>query len=60
MPVMLGEYHPFAACLMFKGCHNSETVRANLKAVADQGFEMGLRHGLEEAKLLPGPKESGS
>jgi len=24
------EYHPYAACLMFKGCHNSETVRANL------------------------------
>ena len=27
------EYHPYAACLMFKACHNSETVRANLEAV---------------------------
>lgn len=27
------EYHPYAACLMFKACHNSETVRANLDAV---------------------------
>lgn len=25
-----GEYHPYAACLMFKACHNSKTVRANL------------------------------
>lgn len=30
MPCRAGEYHPFAACLMFKACHNSETVRANL------------------------------
>lgn len=29
-----GEYHPFAACLMFKGCHNSKTVRANLPDIA--------------------------
>jgi hypothetical protein len=27
------EYHPFAACLMYKACHNSATVRANLEAV---------------------------
>lgn len=30
MPCRAGEYHPFAACLMFKACHNSETVRANI------------------------------
>lgn len=57
MPVALGEYHPFAACLMFKGCHNSETVRANLKAVTETWFEMGRRQGLEEAKLLSGQKD---
>ena len=28
-----GEYHPYAACLMFKACHNGNTVRANLEAV---------------------------
>lgn len=28
-----GEYHPYAACLMFKACQNSATVRANLEAV---------------------------
>lgn len=33
MPVAAGEYHPFAACLMFKACGNSDTVRANLAAV---------------------------
>lgn len=33
MPCTSGEYHPYAACLMFKACHNSETVRANLDAV---------------------------
>lgn len=35
MPVRAGEYHPYAACLMFKACHNSETVRANLAFVME-------------------------
>jgi len=30
MSVETGEYHPYAACLMFKGCHNSKTVNMNL------------------------------
>lgn len=29
------EYHPYAACLMFKACGNSKTVRDNLEAVMD-------------------------
>lgn len=33
MAVSPGEYHPFAACLMFKGCHDGDQVRANLAAV---------------------------
>jgi hypothetical protein len=33
MPCYAGEYHPFAACLMFKACLNSETVRANLASI---------------------------
>lgn len=36
MPVS-GEYHPYAACLMFRASHDSEVVRANLKAVLDDG-----------------------
>jgi len=26
----LNEYHPYAACLMFKACHDREVVRHNL------------------------------
>lgn len=36
MPCNPAEYHPYAACLMFKACHNSDTVRANLEAVRAQ------------------------
>lgn len=32
-----GEYHPYAACLMFTACRNSDTVRGNLQAVLDHG-----------------------
>lgn len=34
MPVASGEYHPYAACLMFRGCLDSKVVRANLSSVA--------------------------
>lgn len=34
MPCEPNEYHPFAACLMFKGCHDSRVVRANLPQLA--------------------------
>ena len=33
MPVESGEYHPYAACLMFRGCLDSQVVRANLSSV---------------------------
>lgn len=36
MPVK-DEYHPYAACLMFKACKDSETVKANLDAVLREG-----------------------
>jgi len=32
-----GEYHPYAACLMFKACGDRETVLANLNAVLEAG-----------------------
>lgn len=31
------EYHPFAACLMFKACNNGNQVRSNLAAVVGYG-----------------------
>jgi len=37
MSVEACEYHPFAACLMFKQCQNSKTVRDSLKSVAACG-----------------------
>ena len=30
------EFHPYAACLMFRGCHDGDKVRANLAALAQQ------------------------
>ena len=43
------EYHPYAACLMFKQCHNSETVRTNLEAVRSDTYHQGRVAGLKEA-----------
>ena len=37
MPCREDEYHPYAACLMFKACNNSDTVRGNLQDVLDAG-----------------------
>ena len=54
MLVKQGEYHPYTACLMFKGCNNSNTVRVNLKTITTQWLEMGkqeqnqkLQHTIE-------------
>ena len=44
------EYHPFAACLMFKQCRDSATVRANLLAVRDDSYQQGRVAGLREAE----------
>lgn len=35
MQVRAGEYHPYAACLMFKGCGKAHTVRENLAYVRE-------------------------
>lgn len=48
MPCTAGEYHPYAACLMFKACHNSATVRENLRFVLECGRE-------GEARAYPAP-----
>lgn len=41
MPCTRAEYHPYAACLMFKACQNSDTVRANLQALRAQAAPQG-------------------
>lgn len=33
MLVASSEYHPYAACLMFKACQDASTVRKNLEAI---------------------------
>jgi len=40
-----GEYHPYAACLMFKACFSTETVRRNLQAVVEHGKDLQRREG---------------
>jgi len=39
MPVIQGQYHPYAACLMFKACRNSEVVKQNLRGVRNHAIE---------------------
>lgn len=34
-----GEYHPYAACLMFKACHDGAAVLANLRAVRNDALD---------------------
>jgi len=45
-----GEYHPHAACLMYRACHDSAAVRASLAAVA----EHALRESCAGAAEAPG------
>lgn len=35
MSLAIREYHPYAACLMFKACRNETKVRENLDAVTE-------------------------
>ncbi len=35
MPVVVSQYHPYAACLMFKASKSSAVVEANLAAVLE-------------------------
>lgn len=53
MPCTRAEYHPYAACLMFKACQNSDTVRANMQAVRAQAAPQGpALVPLTDAKLV--------
>jgi len=50
MPVDYGEYHPHAACLMFKACGDAEEVRAQLASIKKAWREIGYKEGLADAK----------
>ena len=55
MVVKSGEYHPYAACLMFMACKDGATVRANLEAVRKQDTELirQMLEALETAGVCP-------
>ena len=55
MEVEIGEYHPFAACLMFKGCNNSTTVHDNLDAITTEWQAIGRRAVEHERRKTTGP-----
>ena len=46
------EYHPFAACLMFKGCGDGAVVRGNLEAVIRDAWK-AVDFGGEETPDAP-------
>ncbi|AKU14407.1 BbsJ [Azoarcus sp. CIB] len=46
MTVAMGEYHPYAACLMVGGCHDSAMIREALMAV----FEDGVKAAAEKCR----------
>lgn len=48
MPCEADEYHPYAACLMYQQCHDSETVRDNLIVVGQASYQQGRVAGLRE------------
>ncbi|NBI44939.1 hypothetical protein [Burkholderia sp. ISTR5] len=49
MPCASGEYHPHAACLMFKGCHDSTTVRAGLAAIREHALSASPAPAISES-----------
>lgn len=48
MRVHPDEYHPYAACLLFKACHDAETVYANLDAVLIHGAQRYMQYVKED------------
>jgi len=48
MEVRRGEYHPYAACLMFKACGDRETVQSNLLEIKNAWTRIGYKDAMEE------------
>ena len=44
-------YHPYAACLMFKACHDSAVVQAALDAVVFYGYQQVCEETPAEEEL---------
>lgn len=53
------EFHPYAACLMFKACKNGETVRANLAFVVEYGKNQA-QHRQEQESVSAGAPTDGT
>ena len=52
MPVCIGDYHPFAACLMFRGCGEADTVTDNLDALVSRWTDQGeLKANIESGRM---------
>ena len=51
MPIEKDEFHPYAACLMFKGCLDAEVVRANLDAVIAHGVQIEVERREEDSQV---------
>jgi len=45
MPCSPKDYHPYAACLMFKACHDSQVVKVNLDSVVAWGYQLCCEEG---------------
>lgn len=54
MAVSVTEYHPYAACLMYRACQDAEVVRVNLLSVQASGAqaECDLRASSETNESL--------
>ena len=52
MIVQLGEYHPYAACLMYKACEDEQTVRENLISITTQWTALGERQAKHKILTL--------
>ena len=53
LPNEVAQYHPYAACLMFKDCRNAATVRANLESILRHGMECGAL-GMTTEQIMRG------
>ena len=48
MELRRGDYHPFAACLMFKACGDRETVQRNLIEIQNAWKRIGYKDAMEQ------------
>lgn len=53
-----GEFHPYAACLMFKQCHDSMTVRENLRILHPELLADAIR--LQRERIVAAFREEAS